>query len=165
MPTFGLGTRRQQGDLRFGEKAASGKIRRSAFALMFFFQLLPASAGEVHVIANPSVTTPSISRNFARSIFGMRVQQWPYDGGSVKVFVLPDNHAVHEAFCKTVLDVFPRQMRVAWDRQVFSGTGPAPIEVETEEEVLNRVATTPGAVGYLSKEKIDEKKVRLLPIK
>ena len=38
----------------------------------------------------------------------------------------------------------------AWDRLVFSGTGQAPDTVTSTEEMLARVASTPGAIGYLS---------------
>lgn len=136
------------------------------------FRLLPlllllnhfhANAAEAVAVVNPSVPQTSITRNFARALFGMRAPQWPGDGG-VTVYVLPDQHALHAAFVKGVLDIFPQQLRNAWDRQVFSGTGQAPIEVSTEEEMLTRIAETPGAVGYLSKDKLDVKKVRPLEI-
>jgi ABC-type phosphate transport system substrate-binding protein len=133
--------------------------------LLLLLLYFPSSRGEeVVLISNPSVLAASLPRNFARAIFSMKVQQWPGDGG-VKVFVLPDKHALHEAFCKNLLDVFPHQMRAAWDRQVYSGTGQAPVEVESEQEMLDKVASTPGAIGYSNKDKADEKKVRLLPIR
>ncbi|WP_054773383.1 hypothetical protein [Methylogaea oryzae] len=78
----------------------------------------------------------------------MRLRTWP-NGSAIKVFVLPDNHPAHIAFCKQVLRVFPHEMRNAWDRLVFSGTGQAPIEVATEEEMRAKIAAMPGAIGYL----------------
>lgn len=116
------------------------------------------------IIVNPSVALTSLSANFARAVFGMRAPQWPGDG-EVKVFVLPDQHPLHRAFCKSVLDVFPNQLRTAWDRQVFSGTGQAPIEVASEQEMLERVSLTPGAVGYLEKGQVDAKKVFPLAVR
>jgi ABC-type phosphate transport system substrate-binding protein len=136
----------------------------ASLALLLSVLCIPfPCAGDVVVVSNPSVPLDSLSRNFARSIFGMRVQQWPGDGG-VKVFVLPDNHALHDTFSKTVLDVFPHQLRSSWDRQIYSGTGQAPVEVESEEEMLSKIASTPGAVGYLNRDMVDEKKVRPLRI-
>lgn len=132
--------------------------------LLSILNVSPSYAGDIVIVSHPKVPVDSLSRNFARAIFGMRVQQWPGDGG-VKVFVLPDNNVLHEAFSKTVLDVFPHQLRSSWDRQVYSGTGQAPIEVETEEEMLSKIASTPGAIGYMNRDKVDEKKVRPLPIR
>jgi hypothetical protein len=51
--------------------------------------------------------------------------------------------------------MFPHQLRWAWDRQVFSGTGRAPIMVNTEEEMRQRIASTPGAIGYLRRSQVD----------
>ncbi|QSA98669.1 hypothetical protein [Methylococcus sp. EFPC2] len=137
---------------------------RNLLPLLLLFFHFNARAADVVVITHPTVPATFVTRNFARALFGMRVPQWPGDGGTT-VFVLPDGHPLHASFAKTVLDVFPQQLRIAWDRQVFSGTGQAPIEVSSEEEMLTRVTETPGSVGYLSKDKLDAKKVRLLEIK
>lgn len=102
----------------------------------------------IAVVVNPGSSEQTISKNALRAIFGMRLQVWP-DGNPVKVFVLPDDHPVHISFSKEVVNVFPYQLRAAWDRLVFSGTGQAPIEVPTEEEMRTKVAAMPGAIGYL----------------
>jgi len=136
-----------------------------------------AVAEEVVVAVNPR--TPAgepTARNTLSAIFGMRLRAWE-DGTPIRVYVLPDNHAVHIAFCKQILGVFPHQYRTAWDRLVYSGTGQAPLEVASEaemrarlagirgeapvvlgseEEMRARVAGTAGAIGYLSRKMIDE---------
>jgi len=101
------------------------------------------------VVVNPGMDVTALSQNAIRSIFGMRLRNWP-DQQPIRVFVLPDQHPVHEEFSKQVLNIFPNQLRRAWDRLVYSGTGQAPIQVETEQEMLEKVASTPGAIGYLS---------------
>lgn len=80
----------------------------------------------------------------------MRQTRW-HNGTMVRVFVLPDSHPTHNAFCKEMLNIYPYQLRQTWDRQLYSGIGQAPIEVSTEVEMLSRVATTPGAIGYVRK--------------
>jgi ABC-type phosphate transport system substrate-binding protein len=123
-----------------------------------------ARADDVHaVVAHPGVHQQNLSRNAVRAIFGMRLQTWP-DGTAIKVFVLPDEASLHKAFSKETLNVFPHQLRSAWDRLVFSGTGQAPSEVASEEEMLARVAGTPGAIGYLTRTKINDT-VHVLQIK
>lgn len=109
---------------------------------------LPAWA--VEVIAHPSVAIPRLNLTYAKSLFSMRTSRWP-DGTRAWVFVLPDNHPVHSAFSKEILNLYPYQLRQTWDRQVYSGTGQAPIEVANEEEMLRRVANTPGAIGYVGR--------------
>ena len=115
------------------------------------------------VVVHASVNTRSLPSNSLRAIFGMRQQTWP-DGTPIKVFVLADDAPLHDSFCKEKLSAFPYQMRQAWDRLVFSGTGQAPIKVSSSEEMFNKVASTPGAIGYLEKSKISER-INVLQIK
>lgn len=117
-------------------------------ALCTVWLSVPAKA--VDVIAHPSVASARLSVLHAKAMFSMRQTRWP-DGQRAWVFVLPDAHPTHSAFSKEVLNLYPYQLRQTWDRQVYSGTGQAPIEVATEEEMLNRVANTPGAIGYVRK--------------
>lgn len=110
----------------------------------------PLPAHAVDVIAHPSVSISRLSLVNAKAIFSMRQTRWP-DGRRAWVFVLPDAHPVHSAFSKEILNLYPYQLRQTWDRQVYSGTGQAPMEVATEQEMINRVASTPGAIGYVRK--------------
>ena len=93
----------------------------------------------------------------------MRLRVWP-DDSAIKVFVLPDDHPSHVSFSKEVLNVYPYQLRAAWDRLTFSGTGQAPIEVSSENEMRAKIASTPGAIGYLKGAMINDQ-VRVLQIK
>jgi hypothetical protein len=82
----------------------------------------------------------------------MRQVKWP-DNGRIQVFVLADTHPTHIALCKERLNLFPYQLRQSWDRLVYAGMAQAPIEVANEEELVNRVAATSGAIGYVKKVK------------
>jgi len=130
---------------------------------MFYAGGIAWATEPYEVIANPSVTEKTLSKGSLRAIFGMRLHAWP-DGTAIRVFVMPDDTPLHAAFSKEKLNVFPYQLRSAWDRLVFSGTGPAPDIVSSPEEMLARVASTPGAIGYLTKSKTDGR-VNVLQIK
>lgn len=69
---------------------------------------------------------------------------------------MPDEHPLHISFSKNVLRVFPYQLRAAWNRLVFSGTGEEPIIVKSEQKNARDCSSTPGAIGYLSRSMIDE---------
>jgi len=124
-------------------------MRLYGWFLLMFFSL---QAAAVEVIVNRGVAGTSLAQASARALFGMRLTKW-LDGRPVQVFVLPDGHAVHVALCKEQLNLYPYQLRQSWDRLVYSGMAQAPIEVATEEEMISRVATTPGALGYVRKVK------------
>ena len=100
------------------------------------------------VIVHSQVTYDELSRSMLRSIFTMRLTRWE-DGTPIKVFVLADDDPVHRRFSKKALAVFPYQLRQTWDRAVFSGTGTAPFVVEDQNAMLNTIAATPGAIGYV----------------
>jgi ABC-type phosphate transport system substrate-binding protein len=103
----------------------------------------------VYVIVNSANPQRQISQTGLNAIFNMRLRHWN-DGSSITVYVLQDEDPLHKTFCKQKLRVFPHQIRRGWNRLVFSGTGQAPLVVETKEEMLKRVNETPGAIGYLS---------------
>lgn len=121
------------------------------------------AAEPYEIVTNPSVNEKTLPKSSLRAIFGMRLHTWP-DGTAIRVFVMPDDAPLHVAFSKEKLNVFPYQLRSAWDRLVFSGTGQAPDTVTSPEEMLARVANTPGAIGYLIKSKTDGR-VNVLEIK
>jgi ABC-type phosphate transport system substrate-binding protein len=117
----------------------------------------------VVVIVHPAMGSETIPRSSLRAIVGMRLQKWPVDA-PVKVFVLRDDSPEHATFSKTILQVFPHQLRMAWDRQVFSGQGQYPEQVGSTQEMLSRVASTPGAIGYVKASEVNQN-VRVLKIR
>lgn len=120
------------------------------FASLLFCILPLATANAVDIITHRDVKVRSITLANARAIFGMRMPRWP-DGTLVRVFVLPDQHPLHSRLSKEKLDLYPYQLRQTWERLLYSGMAQAPVEVGSEEEMLSRVAATPGAIGYVGK--------------
>jgi len=107
-------------------------------------------------IVNAQNSQGSISKNGLSAIFKMRLRQWE-DGTPITVFVLEDDNPIHKRFCKEILNVFSHQVRRAWNKLVFSGSGQAPIELVSKEAMLKKVINTPGAIGYMPmKNLIDE---------
>lgn len=121
-------------------------------ALILCLMLLPEWVWSVEIITNRSVNISTLTLASARSIFGMRQVKWP-DGERIQVFVLADTNPTHVALCKERLNLFPYQLRQSWDRLVYAGMAQAPIELSNEDELINKVATTPGAIGYVRKVK------------
>jgi ABC-type phosphate transport system substrate-binding protein len=126
-----------------------------SFLLSFIVAL--GSAGKSVMAGEPSPKifsadgrADSLSADTLREIFFMRLTSWP-DGTPIRVFVLPDKHPLHVRFSKEILGVYPFQLRAAWDRLVFSGTGLIPHVVETIGEMRERVRGTPGGIGYVEK--------------
>ena len=104
------------------------------------------AAAEVFVFEG--VAQRELSVNTIRLVFTMRMLRWP-DGTRIRVFVLPDDHLAHREFAKRSLELYPHQLRRVWDRHRYSGSGPVPVEVASVEEMVERVAATPGGIGYV----------------
>ncbi len=122
------------------------------------------AAEGIQVVANASVQVKEIPVASLRAIFSMRVRNWP-NGDPVRVFVLPDRHDLHTSFSKKILRIYPYVLRDTWDRMVFTGTGQAPIEVANADELMQLVAETPGAIGYVNKEIPSNETIRILQIR
>ncbi|MEO6421609.1 MAG: hypothetical protein ABIR84_02695 [Candidatus Nitrotoga sp.] len=116
------------------------------------------------VITFPSNSPNTISKSSLRAIFGMRLSKWSATDLPVKVFVMQDDAPEHGVFCKHILQVFPHQLRLAWDRQVFSGQGQYPEQVASTQEMLSKIAATPGSIGYTKTSEVT-KNVRILQIR
>jgi hypothetical protein len=114
-------------------------------ASVFFSELTHGQ----QIIVNKQLDQVHLSRSTARAIFSMRQTHWP-DGRLIHVFVLDDRAPLHKTFSKKILGVFPYQLRKIWDRRLYSGTGRAPVRVGSVEEMHQRVAGTPGAIGYIN---------------
>lgn len=110
--------------------------------------MLPRVSAAAEIIVHGAVPERELSRNVARLVFTMRLLRWQ-DQTRVRVFVLPDAHPLHREFAMQTLDLYPRQLRRVWDRNLYSGAGPVPVEVPTVEDMARVVAETPGAIGYL----------------
>ena len=140
-------------------------LRQFLAVLLLFVSstAIPLEGGPtVDVIVSPSVASTRLDRRLLRAVFMMRMRQWP-DGSPVRVFVLPDQDPLSDQFYRERLGMYSYVLRRAWDRMVFTGTGFAPTIVQTEREMIERVRSTPGAIGYVRKREWSESDARLPP--
>lgn len=122
------------------------------FAVMALAFAASAQAEEsVVVLTNPGAVARDLDRSSLQAIFLMRTREWP-DGTPIRVFVLPPNHPVHSQFAREKLGTYPYILQRGWDRLVFTGTGLGPQVVGDESDMMNKVAETKGAIGYVSSE-------------
>ena len=106
-------------------------------------------AGEA-VIANSS--TGSLSADEVKSMFLGIMKSWP-DGSKVTVAMLKSGNT-HENFIKNMTGKSPSQYANHWKQLVFTGKGKMPSAQPTEEAMIAYIASTPGAIGYISDAKV-----------
>lgn len=117
-------------------------------ALLLVAGLSPAFAARA-VVNTQLPDSEILDRTDLRAVFTLRKRFWS-DGQPIKVYVLPDSDPVHKDFVKGKLHLFPYQLRQIWNRLVFSGTGVAPVQLDSETEILRAVAREPNAIGYVN---------------
>lgn len=121
--------------------------------LMVLICLLPggnkAHAEPINIIVHPNQSSVKLSSQGLWAIYGMKNRSWP-DGSRIKVFSLPSKHPLHRHFAIQALKTYPYQLDRVWQRLTFSGTGKAPTLVASEQEMIDAVSSTPGAIGYIN---------------
>jgi hypothetical protein len=78
---------------------------------------------------------------------------------------LPVDHQLRQSFSLALFKTSPEEQDQYWNEQYFQGI-PPPEVLASEEAVIRFVAITPGAIGYIDKQSLDDrvKVLALLPI-
>lgn len=122
-------------------------LQTIALSLVLLLALPVAAAASVTVIANDTVSEDSLSRTDIRQIFTGHRQFWS-DGSKIRVFVLDNSASQHKTFCREQLKMFPYQLERLWNQITYSGQGEPPVRLKSQQELINAVLNTPGAIGY-----------------
>jgi TonB family protein len=107
-----------------------------------------AFAGDVKIIANPSVKADSISTEELKSVF-LEEKNSLNDGSRVEP-VLSKGGSAHDAFVKEYLGKTDASLQTYYRTLVFTGKGSMPKAEASDADVVSYVARTHGAIGYVS---------------
>jgi hypothetical protein len=108
----------------------------------------PASAADFKVVANPSVKASDISIDELKAVF--LATRTSLEGTAVEP-VLAKTGAAHEAFLKD-LGKTDSALSTYYRSLVFTGKASMPKLCGSDAEVIEYVAKTKGAIGYVSAE-------------
>lgn len=106
-----------------------------------------ASGEGISVVANSSVPARGVKSDEIREIF-LGERRTLADGSKVSP-VLLKNGPPHQAFLNAYIGKSDGAFRAGWMRLVFTGKGNLPRTFDTEAGLLEYVAGTPGAIGYI----------------
>jgi hypothetical protein len=118
-----------------------------------------ARAQDVVLIANMDVQISEIKDADLRAIF--RGEKTRFADGSHAVPVTLKGGPAHEVFLKNYVGEGPEEFRSQWRKVVFTGQGAMPKAFDSESALIEYVAATPGAVGYVSRI-LSQNRVKLL---
>jgi len=123
------------------------------FAILLLVALIgPAAAAQQNgyaVIVNEADGVTSLSADEVSRIFFKKTHRWT-NGLDVVPVDLPEDAPAREAFSAAVHGKSVGAIRAYWLQQVFSGRSAPPIQKASDEQVVDFVRDTPGAIGYVS---------------
>lgn len=100
------------------------------------------------IIVHPQVKGSQIGRASLSSIFLKQAPKWG-DGSSVLPVDQSVRSQVRKSFTNDVLQQGLVEVQVYWQRKMAHGLTPPPVKT-SDEEIVSFVASTPGAIGYVS---------------
>jgi ABC-type phosphate transport system substrate-binding protein len=127
---------------------ALNKIRRLVVVLGFLGCCFAARAQNVILVVNKSSQISEISAADLRAIYtGTKTR---FSDGSHAVPVTLKGGPAHEVFLKNYVGERPDEFRAQWRKAVFTGQGAMPRAFDSESAMIDFIAATPGALGYVS---------------
>jgi ABC-type phosphate transport system substrate-binding protein len=104
---------------------------------------------QVLIVANPGVKGASISTRDIRDVF-TGVSTSLRDGSHVTPVLLKAG-PVQQEFLHLYIGKEDTAFRATWRSFVFSGQGMMPKDLDSDSAIVEYVARTPGAIGYIGK--------------
>lgn len=104
--------------------------------------------GDIAIIVHKSTQIDTITISRLIDIYTLNSKQWK-DGSRISVTDYKGNTELKVKFYKT-MKMTLADMRKIWLRKQFSGKAIPPKTLASEEAMVEKIASTPGAVGYIS---------------
>lgn len=122
----------------------------------------------IMLVVHVSRGTPALSPTDLKNIYLGRKKLWS-DGTAIQPYMRPPRAAAGFTFHRDVLKMTPARFRHHWQGLQLSGQGSQPRTFTLATDVLQAVAASPGAIGYLTEAEVQKfprpPQVRVLAIK
>ena len=128
---------------------ATARTRAYLLGLGMICSCVAARAQDVVIVVNTKFGLSRISAEELRDVFtGVRSR---LEDGTRAIPVVLRGGPTHEVFLRKHVGDSPQEFRALWRKAVFTGQGAMPREFNSEATLLDYVAATPGAIGYVSR--------------
>lgn len=126
--------------------------------LMILLGILPCTSLAENaapiLIAHPDTPVSTLTSREVKAIFTRKKTLWS-NGEQISVFVFPSSSGIQQQFCRTRMQMYCYKLDRIWQRLIYSGFGSIPERVADEQEMLHKVASVPGAIGFVSEQNVD----------
>lgn len=114
------------------------------------FVSFKSKAQHLQVIGN-SIALNTVSEKTIQEVFKAKYQLWE-NGNSIKIALMKSTTTVGEQTAKTIYSLTGSGMQRYWLSLTFQGRADAPEFFKTENELIEYIKNTPGAIGIVSAE-------------
>jgi ABC-type phosphate transport system substrate-binding protein len=144
-------------------RAHSRHLTTSALVLLSLLGCRPAAAAdEVAIIVAGDAPGYALTRSMLRDIYLKKILM-DDNGQSFIPVNLPPGNPLRSGLAETLFNKSPQQLQDYWNQRYFQGVAP-PYVVDSQEAVLQFVASTPGAIGYIASCRIDARVKQLMTL-
>jgi ABC-type phosphate transport system substrate-binding protein len=102
---------------------------------------------EVVVVVNKA-NSSTLDQKIVQRIFLGKDKKFP-DGSPLKAINQSADSATRANFDEQILGRNSSQVSAYWSKLVFTGKGVPPMELPNDQAVIDKVASTPDAIGYV----------------
>jgi ABC-type phosphate transport system substrate-binding protein len=100
---------------------------------------------QVSIIANKSVSESALAANKVASIYSLETTKWS-NGNKIVVF---DNNSETKSGFYSGIGKDQLSLKKEWMKKQLTGEAKAPEAVGSDADVISKVASTPGAIGFV----------------
>lgn len=117
--------------------------------LLMGLLLFPSSMwAQVAIIAHPSVPISDLDRGELLDLYTGEIESWD-DGNDVIVLDLKTRNETRKRFYD-YLGKSASRIKSIWIKKKLSGEGNPPQSFQTDEEIIDKVISTPGSIAFVS---------------
>jgi len=132
------------------------------FSLLVILFISSTLDAQIAVIAHKDVPIDEISKTLLYDYYTGDRLEWE-DGETVIVLDLKPKSELKEEFYE-YLGTSTSRMKSIWLKKMLAGEKDPPETCESEEKMLEKVIKTPGAIGFVHKDKLTDEVKLLLEI-
>lgn len=119
----------------------------SLVAAMLLLGSAAPAAAEIIIIANNNVSVSSLDASSLRDIYLGKKIFW--DKKNKIMTSMLKSGKTHDDFLSRYIGKTAEQFANYWNRLVFTGSATPPVSFKTEQEIVDYVRKTDGAIGYV----------------
>lgn len=100
-----------------------------------------------------------------QNIFTRKQKYWA-DGSKITVMIKPLDSVEHKYFVTEWLGITNTRYKRMLESEVYAGATTPPVVVNSDEEMMLKISTTPNSIGYIDRKLVirGEKNVKILTL-